>query len=107
MRAGVLVALIAACGLVGCAGSGGGGYKEFGAWIDDKCVAGKIRAPAAEWLNANPETWKQHGDYAQPVKKDDRILNGDCSKTLKSAGEGDWEDALESLGDAVDGGGGD
>ena len=105
----LLVALAVSCGLVGlsgCASGGGGSWKEFGAWIDDKCVAGKIKPDAAEWLNANPDTWKQHSDYAQPVKENDRILNGDCSETMKSAGSGDWEEALDSLGDAVDGGGG-
>ncbi len=71
---------------LGCAG--------FNATIDDACIAGKIGPDAAAWLNANPETWKRHGDYLGPVKVDDRILNGTCSALVKEV-SGAIADAIE------------
>lgn len=81
----------------------------FGADFDDLCIAGKFRDDAAEWMNANQESWKQHGDYTDgrqpsPVKSGDRLFNGDCSEFTKRLIAGDFDGAIDALGLVGDGG---
>lgn len=83
--------------------------KAFGAAFDDLCIAGKFRDDAAEWMNANQSAWKQHGDYTDgrqpsPVKKGDRVFNGDCSEFTKRLLSGDVEGAIEALDLVAEGG---
>ena len=84
--------------------------KTFGEDFDDLCVVGKVKGDSARWLNSNQGAWKQHADYADPrqpapIKKGDRLFNGDCSEVTKRLGAGDLAGALEALGAVADGGG--
>lgn len=81
MRSILLVILLSMT--LGCAST------RAGDKFDDLCIAGRIKAPAADWLNRNPHTWKQHSDYEQPIKKGDRILNRDCSDVVLAASDKD------------------
>jgi len=72
-------------------------------------AAYQMRRESAAWLNANQITWKVHGDYTDgrqpnPIKKGDRVFNGDCSSVTKRLGDGDIEGAIEALWAVANGG---
>jgi hypothetical protein len=83
--------IIAICVMMlGCAGS------PAGKQIDDWCVAGKLEESSAKWLNRHQGKWNQHGDYTQELKKDDRIVNSDCSEYLINLAKWDFRAAYAS-----------
>lgn len=92
------ILLIIAAMTISCAGT------KAGMKFDDLCIAGRITAEAAEWLNANQAAWKQHSDYEAPIKAGDRLFNGDCSEVAIQAAKKDkkglWKAFRKVLGKA-------
>lgn len=82
-----LALVVCALLIAGCANT------PEGQQIDDWCVAGKLKASGAEWLNETKgETWKAHGDFTAPIAKDFRLLAVDCSEALRALADGDLEE---------------
>ena len=86
----LIAALILALSL-GCAGT------KAGMKFDDLCIAGRIKPDAAQWLNENQGSWKQHSDYGAPIKAGDRLFNGDCSEVAITAAKKDKTGLVDAL----------